>query len=278
MTSLTDLHDHQARRPTATTTGTGAGGIRQRGRAATGTARERELELEREIRRRRQFAANASHELRNPLTGLRTELEEARLHPDQTDLPDLIERTLKNLDRLDSIVTDLLLLSRAETGLPDELQHFDLAALARTEATRRTDRVTVQLHLEPHVIVNAVPSHLTRILTNLLDNAQRHADQTVHLRVRRHHDGAELTVTDDGEGIDPADRERIFQRFTRLGTPRTRDQRGAGLGLAISRDIAHAHGGTLQVGTSPTGGARFTLRLPLSRTSPPTGSALPAAI
>jgi signal transduction histidine kinase len=266
MTSLTDLYDHQAHRPTTTATGA----IRQHGPAATSTARERELE--REIRYRRQFAGDASHELRNPLAGLRAELEEARLHPDQTDLAHLIERTLKNLDRLDAIVHDLLLLSRAETGLPDELQHLDLAALTHTETTQRTDRIPIQLHLQPGVIVNAVPRHLTRVLTNLLDNAQRHAQQSIHIHVSHDGHNAELTVTDDGQGIAATDHERIFQRFTRLDAARTRDQRGAGLGLAISRDIAHAHAGTLQAGTSPTGGARFTLRLPLSRPSPPAGT------
>jgi anti-sigma regulatory factor (Ser/Thr protein kinase) len=125
------------------------------------------------------------------------------------------------------------------------------------------------------VTVNAVSTQISRVITNLLDNAQRHAEQTVQIQVSRKGDSAELAVTDDGDGIAEADRERIFQRFTRLGAARSRDHKGTGLGLAIARDIAQAHFGTLQVEDS-AGGARFVLRLPLAERPRPTGPTLPA--
>jgi signal transduction histidine kinase len=100
------------------------------------------------------------------------------------------------------------------------------------------------------------------VLDNLLDNAQRHADTRVEVAVEPVDGQAVVAVVDDGVGIAPPDRERVFERFTRLEDGRRRDSRGSGLGLAISRDIVHAHHGTLRVEDSPRG-ARFVLRLPL---------------
>lgn len=265
MKPLTGLYDYEG--PQASGENDTAWAIR----TVTGTVRE----LERELQKKRQFVSDASHELRNPVAGLRAELEEALLHPDQTDLDDLIGRALVNVDRLDAIITDLLLLARMDAGLSDGLQRVDLAALVRAEVTRRADRVTVALRLEPGVTVNAVPTQISRVLTNLLDNAQRHAEQTVQIEVSRKGDSAELAVADDGDGIAEADRERIFQRFTRLNAARSRDHKGTGLGLAIARDIVQAHFGTLQVEDS-AGGARFALRLPLAERPRPTGPTLPA--
>ena len=102
---------------------------------------------------------------------------------------------------------------------------------------------------------------LTRVLTNLLDNAERHAKSTITVTVRREPDAAVLEVLDDGAGIPPEHREAVFQRFTRLDTARSRDAGGTGLGLAIARQIAEAHGGTLTIEDSLSG-ARFVLRLP----------------
>jgi signal transduction histidine kinase len=224
----------------------------------------------RALDQQRKFTSDASHELRTPLAGLRAELEEAQLHPDQTDLPDLLTRALRDVDRLQAIISDLLLLAQLEATSPEGQETLDLAELVEDELSRRKDRYEVVLRLEPCVIVNAVRIQIGRVLTNVLDNAQRHARKTVHIEVRRAGGNAELTVADDGEGIAVPDRERIFDRFTRLDAARSRDSGGTGLGLAIARDIAEAHHGTLQVGDSTLGGACFALRLHLVDSSKPT--------
>lgn len=105
---------------------------------------------------------------------------------------------------------------------------------------------------------------LGRVLANLLDNAQRHAGSAVTVAVRRDGERAVVEVADDGDGVPEADRERIFERFVRLDAARSRDDGGAGLGLAIARDVAVRHGGTLTVRDAPAGGALFALRLPLA--------------
>jgi signal transduction histidine kinase len=217
---------------------------------------------DRALGQQRQFVADASHELRTPLAGLRAELEEAQLHPAETELPDLLDHTLADVDRLESIITDLLLLARVGTDGNAERTRVDLSELVRYEVTRRLDRLPVRLRVEPGMIVDAVRPQIVRVLMNLVDNAQRHARHGVEVHLRRDDGYAELSVTDDGPGILASDRERIFERFTRLDTARSRNHGGTGLGLAIARDIAHAHGGTLVAAESPVGGARFVFRIP----------------
>ncbi|XVQ14088.1 sensor histidine kinase [Spirillospora sp. CA-255316] len=227
--------------------------------------------LEQALRRQRRFASDASHELRGPITGLRARLEEARLFPDQTRMDDLIENTLSDVQRLESIVTDLLLLSRIEATGDDtgnesrKLKAIDLAELVASEVARRPDRLANELRLEPGMVVMGARGELVRALANLVDNGQRHAERRVTIEVRRAGDRAELVVSDDGDGIPVADRERIFKRFVRLDASRERDRDGTGLGLAICREIAHSHDGTLEAGESASGGASFVLRLPLAR-------------
>jgi signal transduction histidine kinase len=213
--------------------------------------------------RQRQFVADASHELRTPLAGLRAELEEAQLHPAETDLPDLLDHTLYDVDRLESITTDLLLLVRVGAEGDAERTRVDLSELVEREVVRRIDRLPVRLHVEPGVTVHAALPQIVRVLMNLVDNAQRHARHAVEVYLRRGVGYVELSVTDDGPGIRADDRERIFERFTRLDTARSRNHGGTGLGLAIARDIAHAHGGTLVAAESPGGGARFVFRIPV---------------
>ncbi|GAA4576858.1 sensor histidine kinase [Planotetraspora kaengkrachanensis] len=215
------------------------------------------------LTRQRQFVADASHELRTPLAGLRTELEEARMHPEDTDLALLLRDAMGDVDRLEQIITDLLLLARVEATADGERRRLDLTDLVRREVAARPGRPRVRLWAERDVHVLAVQSQLVRALRNLLDNAQRHAIDAVDVQVRRYGGFAELIVADDGPGIPEADRERVFERFTRLDTARSRDHGGTGLGLAIARDVAHAHDGSLRAGESPSGGARFVFRIPL---------------
>ncbi|MFG3439563.1 sensor histidine kinase [Nonomuraea sp. NPDC047897] len=217
--------------------------------------------LERSADQQRQFASDASHELRTPIAGLRAQLESAQLYPDDTDLGSLVKSALRDTDRLEAIITDLLLLARIGSQVDVARERVDLAQLVREELSVRKDRIPVRLAIEDHAEVDGVRLQLARVLTNLLDNAQRHADQYVRVSVGRQDDMAVLAVENDGVEIADGDRERIFERFTRLDAARSRDAGGTGLGLAIARDVALAHRGEIRA-EECRDGARFVLRLP----------------
>ncbi|MFB6552180.1 sensor histidine kinase [Streptomyces sp. NPDC056405] len=215
--------------------------------------------LESSVERQRRFVADASHELRSPIASLRTQLEVAAAHPELLDLDGAVEDTV----RLQRLAADLLLLARLDAGERPADARVDLAALAREEAGGRSGvSVRVEGDGVGEVTVAGSRGQLGRVLANLLDNAQRHARSAVEVSVRRDGDAAVVAVADDGEGVPAADRERIFERFVRLDAARSRDDGGAGLGLAIARDVAVRHGGTLTVHEAPAGGALFELRLP----------------
>ncbi|MFI6741806.1 sensor histidine kinase [Nonomuraea sp. NPDC050451] len=211
----------------------------------------------------RRFVSDASHELCTPIAGLRARLEEARLHPGETDLETLLVGALGDVYRLQAIVADLLVLARPEAHAAGRWEPTDLAELVQDVLSRRVDRREVILRLDSGVIVNVARCDISRLFGNLLDNAQRHAVDTVHVEVRRSGDTAELVVADDGAGIAGTDREQIFEVFTRLDASRCRRYGGPGLGLAIARGLAWAHHGTLRVEDSLLG-ACFVLRLPLA--------------
>ncbi|MEV5379293.1 HAMP domain-containing sensor histidine kinase [Streptomyces nondiastaticus] len=234
--------------------------------------------LEANVDQQRRFVADASHELRSPLTALRAELEIALAHPEGTDLRDVVEAALGDTRRLQHLTTDLLLLARLDVSGAVHLPGggpVDLAALVRDEAARF--RAPQHLVLRVETAGEPVPVHgqyalLTRLLGNLLDNARRYAVRTVEIGLV--HDPAArravLHVQDDGPGIAPADRQRVFDRFTRLDDARARDTGGAGLGLAIAHRIASAHHGTLEIADSPRG-ARFAAVLPTAAGEETTG-------
>ncbi|MCX3292001.1 ATP-binding protein [Streptomyces sp. NEAU-H22] len=219
------------------------------------TTNETLAALETSVERQRRFVADASHELRSPIASLRTQLEVAAAHPELLDLDGAVEDTV----RLQRLAADLLLLARLDAGERPNDVRVDLAGLAREAAEGRTG---VTVDAEP-VEVAGSRGQLGRVLANLLDNAQRHARSAVTVHVRREGDRAVVGVADDGDGVPEDDRERIFERFVRLDAARSRDDGGAGLGLAIARDVAVRHGGTLTAGRGPAGGALFELRLPL---------------
>ncbi|MFF9484099.1 sensor histidine kinase [Streptomyces sp. NPDC014676] len=221
------------------------------------TTNETLAALEASVERQRRFVADASHELRSPIASLRTQLEVAAAHPGLLDLDGAVEDTV----RLQHLAADLLLLARLDAGERPADARVDLSALAREEAAGRTG---VTVDAEPAEVTGS-RGQLARVLANLLDNARRHARERVTVTVRREGDRAVLGVADDGEGVAEADRERIFERFVRLDAARSRDDGGAGLGLAIARDVAVRHGGTLTASSAPAGGALFELRLPLAR-------------
>ncbi|GHH53569.1 sensor histidine kinase [Streptomyces candidus] len=226
------------------------------------TTNETLAALEASVERQRRFVADASHELRSPIASLRTQLEVASAHPELLDLEGAVQDTV----RLQDLAADLLLLARLDAGEKPGTARVDLAALVRSEAGRREGAGGVPVVAEPAEAVHVTGSRgqLARLLGNLLDNAQRHAESSVTVALREEGGRAVLEVADDGAGVPQAQRERIFERFVRLDDARSRDDGGAGLGLAIARDVAHRHGGTLTAGRAAGGGAVFTLVLPLA--------------
>ncbi|GLX06834.1 HAMP domain-containing sensor histidine kinase [Microbispora sp. NBRC 16548] len=215
--------------------------------------------LESAVTRQREFAAVVSHELKSPLTGLRTGLEEALLYP-EIDARQAIARSLPAADRMQQIIDELLAFARLR-NTPCSSEPVDLGALVRAEAARTTG-VPVHARAEPDVRVLGNRVQLASIVTNLLVNAQRHASGQVDVSAERAGAQALVVVLDDGDGVGKEDRERIFEPFTRLEAGRRLDPDGSGLGLALCRAIAVAHEGSLCVEDSPRG-ARFVLRLPL---------------
>ncbi|MFI0261244.1 sensor histidine kinase [Streptomyces sp. NPDC017056] len=216
--------------------------------------------LERAVTRQRQFVADASHELRNPIAAVRSRLEVALA----AAVPGGLPHTVRAAQR---IAADLLLLARLDAHAPRAAEPVDLALLAAEEAARRPGARGPRLVVvagEP-VPVRGDPAQLERLLTNLVDNALRYAASEV--RVVAWADGRSgfLAVEDDGPGVPEAGREQVFERFARLDAARDRESGGTGLGLAIAREIARAHGGDLTVRGRADGrsGARFVAALPV---------------
>ncbi|WNE98935.1 HAMP domain-containing sensor histidine kinase [Streptomyces luomodiensis] len=224
------------------------------------TTNETLAALETSVERQRAFVADASHELRSPVASLRTQLEVGAAHPELLDVDGAVEDVV----RLQRLAADLLLLARLDAGeRPHGETPVALDALVREELAQRTaDRVPVRGETAP-VAVRGSRGQLARVLGNLVDNAQRHARGGVRVAVRAEGRWAVLEVADDGAGVPEGERERIFERFVRLDDARSRDDGGAGLGLAIARDVVARHGGTLTVGAAPEGGALFQMRLPV---------------
>ncbi|MEV1172874.1 HAMP domain-containing sensor histidine kinase, partial [Nonomuraea sp. NPDC049784] len=216
--------------------------------------------MEAAMEQQRRFTSDASHDLRSPITAMRAELESAMLAPGEADWRETGRKLMASLDRLQNIVTDLLALAKLDAGAPGAFERVDLAELVAGETTRpRSKRVITSL--QPGVVVMGDRLRLARLLTNLLDNAERHADSTIIVTLRRNGE-AVLEVLDDGAGISPEQREVVFRRFTRLDASRSRDAGGTGLGLPIAREIARLHHGSLKIEDSDVG-ARFVLRLPI---------------
>lgn len=220
------------------------------------------------VEQQRRFASDVSHDLRTPLTAMRTEVEAALLHPEEADWAATGEAVLDSVDRLQALVADLLQVARLDAGVAQpKLERTDLAALVARELDSRQRKVDVRRALSPGVIVVCDRLDLSRLLNNLLDNCERHAVSAIRVTVYRERGNAVLEVLDDGPGIPPELREVVFQRFARLDAARSKDEGGTGLGLSIARQIAQTHDGTLTIEDSPIG-ARFVLRLPLAAPGP----------
>jgi signal transduction histidine kinase len=219
--------------------------------------------LEEAGRRQRGFVADAAHELRSPLTSMRVQLEVASEHPELADWQRLSKGVLADTLRLGRMVEDLLALARLDES-PGAVQsrELELGDVAREVAGRLPAAgAQVTVDLDGGARVRGDRQALGRAVQNLLDNAVRHATSRVEVSVGSDGGLAVLAVTDDGPGIPAGDRERVFERFTRLDDSRSREHGGAGLGLAIAREIVRAHGGELTA-EDGTPGARLVMRLP----------------
>ena len=212
-------------------------------------------------RQQRQFVADASHELRSPVAASRVQLEVGLANPDATDWTQTAMAVLTEQRHLGRLVDDLLALGRLDEGGVGCTADVDLDEVVTRESARTQTVPVLVDHCDPIRLVGN-EQLLTRLVRNLIDNAARHTATDVHIALRRNGQTATLDVDDNGPGVPPADRDRIFQRFTRIDEARGRTDGGAGLGLAIARQVAHAHGGEVRCDDAPTGGARFSVTLP----------------
>jgi two-component system, OmpR family, sensor histidine kinase MprB len=207
----------------------------------------------------RQLVADASHELRTPVTSMRTNVEVLRDAPEmgESDRRALLDDVVEQAEELGNLVGDLIALARDGEAPPatEDVRLDELVAEAVVRARRHAPAVTFRLRAEPSVVM-AAPDRIGRAVNNLLDNAAQHADR---VEVTVSADGI-VAVRDHGPGVPPEDVPLIFDRFYRGATARGRS--GSGLGLAIVRQVAESHGGSVRVESPEDGGARFVLALP----------------
>jgi two-component system sensor histidine kinase MprB len=217
--------------------------------------------LDDSVHAQRQLVADASHELRTPVTALRTNIEvllAGEELPDE-DRRRLLEDVRTETEELGALITDVIELARGDEP-PAEVEEVQLDALvaeAVHRASRRRPASMFAAELEP-TVVEGVPERLGRAVDNLLDNAAKYSPDGAPVEVGLR--AGVLTVRDHGPGIPAADRPHVFDRFYRGSAARGRP--GSGLGLAIVRQVAETHGGTIAVDEAAGGGARFELRQP----------------
>ena len=228
-------------------------------------------------RRQRRFVSDAAHELRSPVAALRQHAEVALEHPEITRSEELALVVRDEGLRLQHLVDDLLLLTRLDEGVGGPTELVDLDDLVLAEAARIRSAASLEVITDGVGAGRVAGRHaeLARVVRNLADNAARHARRTVSFSLTDGGDGVVLDVDDDGPGVPPDDRDRVFERFIRLDDARATDDGGSGLGLAIVSDVTRAHRGTVELTGSPMGGARVRLAFPavlsdgLTEPSPP---------
>jgi signal transduction histidine kinase len=217
---------------------------------------------------RRDLVANVSHELRTPIAAMRARIENILDGVERADPPTL-QIMLDQCDRLGGMVEQLLDLSRLEAGdLQPQLQPVSPADTARAVANevsvvRKLAGVRIEIDMSESQVIEADPRLFHHLLFNLVDNAARFtpAGGQIHVTGSSRDGMWELTVRDTGPGIPRSDLSKIFERFYRVDRGRSRNDGGTGIGLAVARSIAEAHGGTIWAENSPQGGAVFTVRL-----------------
>lgn len=216
--------------------------------------------------RQKSFVEDASHELRSPLTRLRTSLE-VDLATTDRDLNQTGHELIGDLDDLQTIVNDLLFLARTGQQPTADPCPVDLDAVIDRVVDRLGQHSGISIdtkNVDP-IEVTGNEVHLSRLLSNLVSNALRHADATVWITAKHEPDAVTVEVEDDGPGIALDDRARVFERFTRLDQSRTAKTGGSGLGLAIAKQIVESHNGTIAATAARTGGAKFTVRFTIDQ-------------
>lgn len=221
----------------------------------------------------KQFSADASHELRTPLAVMRSQLEGALTsHATLSDLKKIAANCLDETLRLTNIVTDLLLLSRADAGRetlkrePVFLHELVSSTYEESAIIASQKSITVTLDANEKATILGEETHLRRMLLNLVDNAVKynHDGGTISIALRTVGGMARITISDSGIGIPDGDVGRIFDRFYRVDRARSREVGGSGLGLSIVYWIVQAHGGTIDVQSGTNEGSKFVISLPLA--------------
>ena len=221
--------------------------------------------LEASATAQKRFIADASHELKSPGASIHTMLDVARQNPPE-DLSPLLDDLSAEDARLERLLGDLLTLARFDensTQASREDVDLDDVVFREARSASRSPNISVDVSGVHPTRLQADLGSVESLVRNLVENATRHARSTVWVAVHEVSGEAVLTVSDDGPGIAPEDRERVFDRFVRLDSARTRDDGGTGLGLAVCLALAHSAGGEIRVAEPLRGGATFEVRLPL---------------
>jgi signal transduction histidine kinase len=228
--------------------------------------------LEDSAHRQRRFVADASHELRSPLTAIRASLEVGLAHPDRAPWPAIAERAVRQTQRLEELIHQLLLLARSDDRqLATRQQTVEIRALLEEIRATTVSPHPLDISAPPDATTIGNPEQLSRMLRNIVDNAIRYARHRVEVTVSTAPDRLQIEIIDDGPGIPADQRERVFDRFVRLDASRARASGSVGLGLAIAKEIATAHHGSITVTDAPESGARIVISLPHT-VVPPTGT------
>ncbi|MDP3527861.1 cell wall metabolism sensor histidine kinase WalK [Methylicorpusculum sp.] len=230
--------------------------------------------IERSFEVQRRFTADASHELRSPLSRLRTELEISLRRPrDAPEYQETLQSCMDEVERLTLIVEELLVLARMDAGLERDsreticINRIIEATIKRMQSMAEKRDVQIIVESVPQIFTNMAYGSVDLILSNLLDNAVKFSPKggriSVHLALTENL--GELSVSDNGPGIERDEQQRIFERFYRGSIASTTHVAGAGLGLALSQAIACGHGGHIEMTNNDGGGAVFIFRFPLAR-------------